>query len=106
MALNKTIRKLRKRAGLTQVQLAERAGVGLRFTKELERGKPTVRMDKVNQVLEFFGYQADAVRDRPVAEEPVFPGDHENDMDQLIDQFPGQSPDQSLDSMKVMSDSE
>lgn len=60
MAINETIRKLRKKAGLTQVQMAERSGVGLRFAKELERGKPTVRMDKVNQVLELFGYHIEA----------------------------------------------
>lgn len=48
----------RKKAGLTQVQLAERAGVGLRFIRELEQGKQTVQLNKVNQVLNFFGYQA------------------------------------------------
>lgn len=63
MEVKKKIRELRKRAGLTQVQLAMRAGVGLRFLKELERGKPTVRSDKVRQVLEFFGYHLEAVRD-------------------------------------------
>ena len=63
MAIGDTVRQLRKRAGLTQAQLAERAGVGLRFTKELERGKPTTRMDKVNQILEFFGYRVEAVRE-------------------------------------------
>jgi len=63
MAINETIRQLRKRARLTQVQLAERTGVGLRFTKELEKGKSTVRMDKVKQVLEFFGYHMEAVKD-------------------------------------------
>lgn len=63
MEVNKKIRELRKRAKLTQVQLAMRAGVGLRFLKELERGKPTVRSDKVRQVLDFFGYHLEAVRD-------------------------------------------
>jgi len=62
--LNQTIRWLRKKAKLTQAQLAERSGVGLRFAKELERGKPTVRLDKVNQVLEFFGYHLEAVKDK------------------------------------------
>jgi y4mF family transcriptional regulator len=62
MAINDTIRQLRKKAKLTQVQLAERAGVGIRFTKELERGKPTVQMDKVNQILEFFGYTITAIK--------------------------------------------
>ncbi len=63
MEVNKKIRELRKRAKLTQVQLAMRSGVGLRFLKELERGKPTVRSDKVKQVLDFFGYHLEAVRD-------------------------------------------
>ena len=46
---------MRKLANLTQVELAKRAGVGLRFIRELEQGKQTVRMDKVEQVLVFFG---------------------------------------------------
>lgn len=48
---------MRKAAGLTQVQLAKRAGVGLRFVRELEQGKPTVRLDKINQVLDLLGYE-------------------------------------------------
>ncbi len=39
---------------LTQVELSEKTGVGLRFVRELEQGKPTLRMDKVNQVLRMF----------------------------------------------------
>jgi len=46
----------RKQLGLTQVDLADRAGVGLRFVRDLEQGKPTLRMDKVNQVLLLFGH--------------------------------------------------
>ena len=42
---------------LTQQQLADKVGVGLRFVRELEGGKPTLRMDKVNEVLRFFGCQ-------------------------------------------------
>ncbi|MBN2063239.1 MAG: helix-turn-helix transcriptional regulator [Sedimentisphaerales bacterium] len=49
------IKRMRKDAGLTQAQVAERAGVGLRFVRELEQGKPTVRLDKVNQVLGLLG---------------------------------------------------
>jgi len=62
MDIGKKIKQLRKAAKLTQVELAERVGVGLRFIRELERGKPTVRMDKVNQVLEFFGHHIEVVR--------------------------------------------
>ena len=64
MELAKEITEMRKAAGLTQVELAERAGVGLRFVRELEQGKPTVRLDKVNQVLALFGCEL-AVRAKP-----------------------------------------
>ncbi|TFB32695.1 helix-turn-helix domain-containing protein [Pedobacter alluvionis] len=50
----KTQRKLVK---LSQEELAFKAGVGLRFLRELEQGKQTLRLDKVNQVLELFGKQ-------------------------------------------------
>ena len=63
MYLAKQIKSLRKRAELTQRELAERAGVGLRFIRELEQGKETVRTDKVNQVLRLFGYHLEAVKD-------------------------------------------
>ena len=62
MDVGERVRQLRKMAGLTQVELAERVGVGLRFVRELEKGKPTVRMDKVNQVLEFLGHHIEVVR--------------------------------------------
>ena len=55
MRLDEYIRDKRKLHNLTQQELAERAGVGYRFIRELENGKPTVRMDKVNQVLNLFG---------------------------------------------------
>ena len=63
MDIGKRIRELRKAAKITQVELSERSGVGLRFIRELERGKPTVRLDKVDQVLEFFGYHLEVVKD-------------------------------------------
>ena len=47
----------RKAVGLTQPQLAAKAGVGLRFVRDLEQGKASLRMDKVNQVLYLFGHQ-------------------------------------------------
>ncbi len=55
MRLGEYIRNKRKTFKLTQVELAERTGVGIRFVRELEAGKPTVQMDKVNQVLGLFG---------------------------------------------------
>jgi y4mF family transcriptional regulator len=47
----------RRTAKLTQPDLALKAGVGLRFIRDLEQGKTTLRMDKVNQVLKLFGYE-------------------------------------------------
>ena len=55
-SISKKIKQIRKEAGLTQKELAYRVGVGLRFLRELEQGKPTVRMDKVLEVLDFLGY--------------------------------------------------
>jgi y4mF family transcriptional regulator len=55
--ISNKIKEIRNEAGLTQKELAYRVGVGLRFLRELEQGKPTVRMDKVLQVLDFFGYR-------------------------------------------------
>lgn len=49
------VKRKRKQAKLTQEDLAQRAGVGLRFVRELEGGKKTVRLDKVEQVLLLFG---------------------------------------------------
>lgn len=50
------IKKRRKQSGLTQEELADRAGVGLRFVRELEKDKATVRLDKVDQILRLFGH--------------------------------------------------
>ncbi len=57
MELIDLIKEKRKQLNLTQQQLAEKAGVGLRFLRELEQGKNTLRIDKVNQVLKLFGYE-------------------------------------------------
>jgi y4mF family transcriptional regulator len=57
MGMEKDIAKMRKAAGLTQTELSRRAGVGLRFVRELEQGKPTVRLDKVAKVLSLLGYE-------------------------------------------------
>lgn len=51
------IKEKRKLLGLTQQELSFKSGVGLRFVRELENGKPTLRMDKVNQVLKLFGFE-------------------------------------------------
>lgn len=56
--IGKYIKEQRKELGLTQEEFALRSGLGLRFVRELERGKETVRLDKVNQALAMFGKQA------------------------------------------------
>ena len=61
--LSSQVKELRRGAGLTQEQMARRTGVGLRFVRDLEQGKPSVRMDKVNQVLALFGYHVEASKD-------------------------------------------
>ncbi|WOC53183.1 transcriptional regulator (plasmid) [Bergeyella porcorum] len=58
MNISNFIKEKRKQLGITQIELAERAGVGLRFVRELEQGKQTVRLDKVNQVLSLFGAES------------------------------------------------
>ena len=55
--ISSTLKSLRKEHGLTQVDLAMKSGVGLNFVRELEQGKATVRMDKVVQVFNLFGYE-------------------------------------------------
>ena len=55
--ISEFVKQRRKALQLTQPELAEKAGVGLRFVRELEAGKETLRIDKVNQVLKLFGHQ-------------------------------------------------
>jgi y4mF family transcriptional regulator len=55
-------KEMRKKTGLTQHQLAEKAGVGLRFIRDVEQGKRSVRLDRLNVVLALFGYCAGPVR--------------------------------------------
>lgn len=59
--LSKYVKAMRKQRRLKQVELSEKSGVGLRFVRELEQGKPTLRLDKVNQILNLFGAEAGVV---------------------------------------------
>ena len=52
---------MRKQYNLTQVELSEKSGVGLRLVRELEQGKQTLRLDKVNQILNLFGSEVGVV---------------------------------------------
>ena len=58
------VKRMRRETGLTQVDLSEKARVGLRFVRELEQGKESLRLDKVNQVLSLFGSQVGVVSTR------------------------------------------
>ena len=55
--LSTTVKMLRKQYNLTQEELSLKSGVGLRFVRDLEQGKETLRIDKVNQLLDFFNYE-------------------------------------------------
>ena len=55
--LSTTVKMLRKQYNLTQEELSLKSGVGVRFVRELEQGKETLRLDKVNQLLDFFNYE-------------------------------------------------
>ena len=59
--LSTYVKEMRRQFGLTQVDLAAKSGVGLRFLRELEQGKETLRLDKVNQVLMLFGHEVGPV---------------------------------------------
>ena len=64
--LSKYVKDMRKLYNLTQVELSEKSGVGIRFVRELEQGKQTLRLDKVNQILNLFGNEVGAV---PISKE-------------------------------------
>ena len=57
MKLSQFVKQKRKLLGLTQEDLSFKAGVGLRFVRDLEQEKQTLEMDKVNQVLSLFGHE-------------------------------------------------
>jgi len=70
MSLIKFIKNQRRLNKMTQQDLAEKAGVGIHFVRDLEQGKRTLRMDKVNQVLSLFGKELGPVdKQRETVEE-------------------------------------
>lgn len=60
--MSMVVKALRKESGLTQEDLAMKSGVGLCFVRNLEQGKQSLRMDKVNQLLELFNYELTATK--------------------------------------------
>ncbi|MEO7533929.1 MAG: type II toxin-antitoxin system Y4mF family antitoxin [Ferruginibacter sp.] len=61
MSLSAYLKQQRKQTSLTQEELAAKAGVGLRLVREIEQGKTTMRMNKVNQVLALFGAELSVI---------------------------------------------
>ena len=55
MEISQFLKEKRKLLKLTQQDVADKAGVGIRFIRDLEQGKKTLQMNKVNQVLQLFG---------------------------------------------------
>ena len=64
--ISKFVRSSRKDSKMTQLELSDLTGVGLRFVRDLEQGKPNLMTDKVNQVLLFFGHQ---LTPKPISDE-------------------------------------
>ncbi|MDR6564660.1 MULTISPECIES: helix-turn-helix transcriptional regulator [Arcicella] len=62
MKIVQFIKEKRRNLGLTQTDLAMKSGVGLRFVRDLEQGKPTLRLDKVNQILALFGSEVGVIK--------------------------------------------
>jgi len=62
MTISELIKQLRRQEKMTQQDLADRAGVGIHFVRDLEQGKSTLRMDKVNDILFLFGEELGAVK--------------------------------------------
>jgi y4mF family transcriptional regulator len=61
LSVSEFVKMKRRSIRLTQEEFAKKAGVGLRFIREIEQGKTTLRMDKVNQVLQLFGAELRAM---------------------------------------------
>ncbi|MBB6002751.1 helix-turn-helix transcriptional regulator [Arcicella rosea] len=68
MKIASYIKEKRKKFGLMQIDLAEKASVGLRFVRDVEQGKASLRLDKVNQILDLFGSEVGVIR-KEVADE-------------------------------------
>lgn len=60
--LSKYVKAMRKQYNFTQVELSEKSGVGLLLVRELEQGKQTLRLYKVNQILNLFGREVGVVQ--------------------------------------------
>ena len=71
MEIGTFVRGERKRLGWTQQELADRAGVGLNFVYQLEKNKPSVQLNSVNQVLHALGFRVGVMRDFRPWQQPL-----------------------------------
>ena len=55
--LGSLVQSVRKEQGLTQVDISGLAGLGMRFLVDLEKGKQTIQMQKVLDVLTQLGLE-------------------------------------------------
>ena len=78
MEIGLKIKELRKQTKLTQKEFALRVGVGLRFLRDIEHGKNSIRIDKLNQVLDFLGYHLEATNNARLSKERVVKVEHQN----------------------------
>ncbi len=62
MKINEHVKEARKQLRITQEEFAKRVGVGIRFIRDLEQGKPTIRMDKLKQVLDYLGFELTVIK--------------------------------------------
>jgi y4mF family transcriptional regulator len=60
LEMGKLVRSTRKKLGVTQSQLAAASGIGVRFLRELEKGKPSCQLDKTLYVLRMLGIWLEA----------------------------------------------
>lgn len=81
MLLGPFLKEKRKQAGLTQYGLAHKAGVGIRFIRDIEQGKESFRLDKLNQVLRLFGHEMGPV--------PINRDSHLSYLDSKLENEPG-----------------
>lgn len=61
VAFGKCIRAARKKAELTQEELAAASGIGDRFIRELEKGKPTCQLEKALLVAKMLGIKIEVI---------------------------------------------
>ncbi len=78
------VRGQRQNLGLTQAQLAARAGVSRPWLSEVEAGKPTAEFGKVIRLLDALGLQLELVASGPGVDDAPTPS---IDLDAILDEY-------------------